>query len=445
VFLLKSRVVVAMVSQQSSVDYDAVDLDKVDFFSSEVLADPYELLARLRRERPVAKFRQAGFGRDQYVVTTHALVEEVFRDHNRFSSNYMEILTGGGKGDPQASAILATTWPEVNTLLTADEPDHTRLRSLAAKGFMPKRINRMAELIGQVISTLIDNFIERGECDFVREFAVPMPINSIGAVLGIPSSYYAKLYDWTFSLMRRNGQMGTPAEQVEDARQIVELKEFVASLVHDRQKNPKDDLLSDLVTARVDGQSPFSEHETLSTALMLLVGGAETTRSTLISAMARLMQTPGQLQLLHNDIALAPKAVEETLRLDTPGTAIWRIANVDTELGGVKIPKGAIIMMRMDSANRDETVFENSEVFNILRTDVNRHLALGTGIHYCIGFRLAREQASQSVAALLTRLKDVHMVPEKSDLRAHPSVHTRCLRELHLAFVPGQRALHRAA
>jgi cytochrome P450 len=372
-------------------------------------------------------------------------VNEVFRDHHRFSSNFMEILTGGGKGDPEAAAIFETTWPEVNTLLTADEPDHTRLRSLSAKGFMPKRVQRMADLIGQTVAALIDEFVERGECDFALEFAIPLPIHSIGAVLGIPSSYYGKLYDWTFSLMRRNGQMGTHAEQVHDAHQIVELKEFVKALVRDREKNPKDDLLSDLVTARVDGQSPFSELETLSTALMLLVGGAETTRSTLLSAMARLVQNPEQRNILQKDLSLVPKAIEETLRLDTPGTALWRIANHDTELGGVKIPKGAIIMMRMDSANRDEKVFQNADEFNLLRPDINRHLSFGMGIHYCIGFRLAREQSSQSMTALLSRLENLRLVADKSDLRAHPSVHTRCLRALHLAFTPGRRLVHQAA
>jgi cytochrome P450 len=421
-----------------------IDLDAIDFFTAENLSNPYALLARLRRERPVAKFRQAGFDRDQYVVTTHALVDEVFRDHKRFSSNYMEMLTGGGKGDPEATAILATAWPEVNTLLTADEPDHTRLRSLAAKGFMPKRIARMSDLMGQAISNLIDGFIERGECDFMREFAVPMPINSIGAVLGIAPSYYDQLYDWTFALMRRNGQMGSPAEQVADARQIVELKEFVAALVREREKNPKDDLLSDLVTARVEGQSPFSELETLSTALILLVGGAETSRSTLIASIARLVQHPEQIRLLREDLTLVPKALEEILRIDTPGTAIWRIANCDTELGGVKIPEGSIIMLRMDSANRDETVFENPDQFNIFRSDINKHLSFGVGIHYCIGFRLAREQVTQSIQSLLKRLGDVRMVPEKSDLRAIPSAHTRCLRALHLAFTPGRRAVDKA-
>jgi cytochrome P450 len=421
------------------------NLEAAEFFSTDVLSNPYDLLARLRKERPIAKFRQAGFDRDQFVVTSYKLADQIFRDHQRFSSHFMEVLTGGGKGDPEATAILAKAWPEVDTLFTADEPDHTRLRSLAAKGFMPQRIKRMSDLIGQVITTLIDNFIERGECNFPKEFAIPMPINSIGAVLGIPPSYYDQLYTWTFSLMRRNGQMGTPQEQVVDAHQIVELKEFVQDLVRDRQKNPKDDLISDLVTAKVDGQSPFSELETLSTVLLLLVGGAETSRSTLISTVARLLKHPAQLALIRSDLDLVPKAIEETLRIDTPGTAVFRIANFDIDIEGVRIPKGAVVMLRMDSANRDEAVFQNPDEFNILRPDIGRHLSFGMGIHYCIGFRLAREQSIQSIRALVSRLHDMRLVPEKSDLRAYPSVHTRCLRELHLSFTPGTRLVHRAA
>jgi cytochrome P450 len=413
------------------------NLDDCDFFSPEVLMDPHPLLARLRRERPVAKFRQPGVDRDIYVVTSYALVGEVFRDHNRFSSNFLEMFTGGGRAAPEAVAILKKTWPEVNTLLTADEPDHTRLRSLAAKGFMPARVNRMSNLIGQCITVLIDKFIERGECDFVREFAVPLPINSIGAVLGIPSSYYGKLYDWTFALARRFGQMGTPAEQVADAHQILELKDFIAETVRSRREHPKDDLLSDLVTARVDGVSPFSEFETLSTALILIVGGAETTRSSLISGMAHLLRNPAQLELLRNDLALIPRAVDEILRIDPPGPGTWRVAKQDVSIGGATIPGGSLVMIRKDSANRDTTVFEDPDSFNILRPNANRHLSLGNGIHYCIGFRLAKEQISQSLAALITRLPDLRMIPEKSDLRPHLSMHLRCLRGLSIGFTPG--------
>lgn len=419
--------------------FGAFDIDSIDFFAPEVLADPYELLSRLRRERPVAKFRQAGFDRDQYVVTPYSLVEKVFRDNQAFSSDYMSIFIGEGNDEPEVAEVMARTWSEVNTLLTADEPDHTRLRSLAQRAFMPSRIRRMSGLINEVIHGLIDDFIERGECDFKQEFAIPLPINSVAAVLGIPPEYYGKLYDWTFARLRRNGQMATPEEKLADAYQILEMKEYLAELVRDRRRQPRDDLVSDLVTARIDRVSPFSELEILSTVMMILVGGAETTRGTLISTLARLTQNPDQLEMLRADLSLVPRAVDEVLRIDSPGTAIWRIAARDVELGGQQIPEGAIVMLRMDSANRDETVFAEPERFDIQRANAGKHLSFGLGIHFCIGFGLARAQLNQSLQALIPRLTGLRVIAEKSDLRTHPSVLIRCLRELHLAFKAGSR------
>lgn len=415
------------------------DLDSADFFAAEVLADPYALMAQMRAERPVMKFHQSDFGRDQYVVTTHELVDQVYRDNKTFSSKTVEIFTGGASTNAEAEAIYATSWPEVHTLLTSDEPDHTRLRALSQKAFMPSRIKRMSDLIALSIDDLIDKFIERGECDFVREFAIPLPINTVSDILGLPTHVHDKLYDWTFSLMRRNGQMATPDEQIHDAHQIVEMKQFVAAQIEDRRSEPKDDLISDLVTSEVDGESPLDDLEILSTVLLLIVGGAETTRSSLIATMARLMTNPDQYELLRNDLSLTPQAIEEVLRLDTPGTALWRIATRDVELAGVKIPAGGVLMVRMDSANRDKAQFAEPDRFNIMRPEVNRHLAFGKGIHFCIGFRLARAQINLSIPALLTRMQNLQMIEEKSDLRVHPSVHTKCFRELGLSFTPGPR------
>jgi len=207
-------------------------------------------------------------------------------------------------------------------------------------------------------------------------------------------------------------------------------------LIRQRQVRPEDDLLSDLVTARVDGQSPFTELEIFSTALLLIIGGAETTRSTLISTMARLTQNLEQRDRLYEDMTLIPKAVEEVLRMDPPGPGSWRVAKHDAELRGVQIPKGALMMVRKDSANRDETVFDAPETFDIARSNSHRHFTFGTGIHYCVGFRLAREQVHRSLQVLFSRLQDIRMIPEKSDLSPHLSMHLWCLRELHLSFAP---------
>lgn len=418
---------------------DAIDLDTLDFFDPGVLENPYAVLKRLRAERPVMKFRQRGFERDWYVVSSHELVTRVLLDNATFSSRTKEIFTGGGKRDPRAEAIYATTWPEVESMLTSDEPDHTRLRALAQAAFMPARIRRMADIIAETITTLIDRFADKGECDFVREFAVPLPIHTIGRILGIAPEYYDRMYDWTFSIIRRDGQMATPDEEVVDARNVVEMKRHVEDLVRERRARPRDDLISDLVTARIDGAPALTDLEIMSTIVILIIGGSETTRSTLISALPRLIANPDQLALLRADPTLAPRAIDEILRMDSPGAALWRRATREVELGGVRIPEGGIVLVRIDSANRDERVFDEPERFDIRRDNERLHAAFGKGIHHCIGFRLAREQLGQSIPALLARLQDLRLVPDKCDLRAFPAVHVRCLRAVSLAFTPAAR------
>lgn len=416
-----------------------VSLDEIDFFSEENLSDPYALLARLRRERPVLKVYQKSFDRYQYIVTPHALVEKVFRDHATYSSQFNEILTGGTSAPAEVQEILAKGWPEVNTMFTADEPDHTRLRALGQKAFFPARVKRMSALIAEAAHRLVDEIVEKGECDFVNEFAVPLPVNSIGEIMGIPYADRARLNAWTVALMRRNGQMGTLDQQIADAHLIAEAKEYVAALIEDRRLNPRDDLVTDLITSEIAGVQALDNLEILSTVFLLLVAGAETTRSTLISMMGRLVQNPEAMVKLQQDPSLTPKAMEEVLRMDTPGTALWRVTTHDTELAGVAIPAKSVVMMRIDSANRDETVFDDPDRFDIERANVSKHLSFGSGIHYCIGFRLAREQVNISMPILLERLKDIRLVAERSDLRAHPSVHTRCLRDVYLTFTPGPR------
>ena len=414
------------------------DLPNAEFFCNEVLSNPFDFLRRLRHERPVAKFAEPAFGRDYFVVTSYALVDAILRDDERFSAKFREIWHEGGDRNAEAAAILAQSWTEVDAVLTADGADHARMRALIAQGFMPNRVKRMADLIDDLVNELIDRFIERGECDFIREFAVPLPMYTVGAILGLPAEHYDKLVGWVFATMRRGGQMGTPEEQVEDARQIVEYKEFIRELVEDRLANPQDDLISDIVNARTDGESALSKAEMLSNAL-ILPPGAESSGATLASALGQLLINPDQLALVLDDLSLVPKVADETLRHDTPLTTIWRIALHDIEVAGIKIPKGAFLMLRVDSANHDEAMFDEPEKFDITRVNLNKHLAFGTGTHFCVGVWLARKQINHSLLTLLTRLKDIRLFAEKSDLSVYPRVQSRAIRELHLRFTPGRR------
>jgi cytochrome P450 len=171
----------------------------------------------------------------------------------------------------------------------------------------------------------------------------------------------------------------------------------------------------------------------------VLVAGNETTRNTLISGMIRFLENPDQLRLLREDPSLAVNAVEEILRLETPASSMWRIATRDTVLGGVHLPKGAVISLRYDSANRDENQFSDPDKFDIRRSNSRSHLSFSYGAHHCMGQHLARKELSVAFPKLLTRLGNVRMIAEKSDLSIKPSVLIRARNSLHIAFDPGRR------
>ncbi len=220
---------------------------------------------------------------------------------------------------------------------------------------------------------------------------------------------------------------------------IVECQHFLFDLIQTRRAVPADDMISDLVHASVLGTSPLTDVEILSVIQQILIAGNETTRSTLIGMMAHLLDDPAQLQLLVDDPKLIQNGVEETLRFETPASCTWRIAREDVELGGVLIPKGSILMARLESANHDDSYFESPETFDVRRTNAKNHLSFGQGVHFCVGRVLARREMNIAMPKLLRRLQNLAIRRDKSDLRIHTSVHIRALRALHIVFDPGPR------
>ena len=250
-----------------------------------------------------------------------------------------------------------------------------------------------------------------------------------------------KVTEWSDAIMVRVGKMATKHQEIEAARQIVELHKFILGLIRARRSKRTDDLLSNAMYADTDGELPLSDEELLSFVQEVLVAGNETTRNTLISGMTRFLQNPDQLRLLREDPSLAVNAVEEILRLETPASAMWRIATQDTTLGGVALPKGAIVSLRYDAANHDERQFVDPERFDIHRPNARSHVSFSHGPHHCMGQHLARKELSIAFPRLLTRLEHVRMVPESSDVRVKPSVMIRARHELHIAFHAGRRLI----
>lgn len=418
---------------------NAVSLAQYDFFDPAVLSDPFELYKRLRRESPVYEVHHPELNQSMYLVTSYALIREVGSQPEVYSSDFGHVLFGGSSDNPEADAILAEIPCDPTFLLTHDDPIHKRRRSIVSKAFTPRMIADMSQSIGEITDAIIDNFIEHGECDFARDFAVFLPTFVIADILGVDRSHYAQVTEWSDAIMVRVGKMATKQQEIEAARQIVELREFILELIRARRAKRTNDLLSNAMYADPDGEPPLTDEELLSFVQEVLVAGNETTRNTLISGMTRFLENPGQLRLLREDPSLALNAVEEILRLETPASAMWRIATRETMLGGVRLPKGAIVSLRYDAANRDESQFKDPEAFDIRRPNARSHVSFSHGPHHCMGQHLARKELSVAFPKLLSRLENVRMVAETSDPRVKPSVMIRARRELHIAFDPHPR------
>ncbi len=409
-------------------------LDHTDFFSTEVLASPLAYLAEARRSSPVVPIRTRPGQRVEYLVTTYDLVQSVLTNPGKFSSDYQAILSAGGKEEPEINAIRSRGFTEVNSVLTADDDDHRRLRGLISSAFIPARVRAMSDELERVVEERIDSFVDKGECDFVEEFASWLPSAALRSLMGLERAKDTEIQRWAAAITRRFGQMGSLEERIADERTILEAKQFMVDLVAQRRIAPGADLVSDIINARDEDQNRLSELEIYATLFILLVGATETTFSTLLFAIVHLARNPEMRVQLHNAPELIPLFIEEVLRFYTPVAGFWRVVREDLELGGVPLAKGSVLMVRVDSANRDAQQFENPDVFDIFRKNNVRHLSFSGGAHACIGFRLAKQELRIAIEALVNRLDDLHLDDAKSDLGVLPSTHSRCFRSVHLRF-----------
>lgn len=407
-----------------------------DLFGEAIWEDPFPAFARLQEHDPVYPIHQAGMDRHMFVVTRRKTILDILLDPDRFSSQFYEILTGGSSPNPEAAKIYQGGFPEVDVMLTTDPPMHSRFRSLVNKAFMPRRIAAMQVKIEEAADFLIDTFAEKGSCDFIEQFATPLPIYMISDVLGIPRSIHKRFAEWSDAFALRNGQMGTPEDELEAAKLIVECQHYLNGLVQVRKASPGDDMISDIIHGGDSGKERLNDIEVLAVLQQLLIAGNETTRSALIGMMANLLSKPSVLQRVYDDRSLIPAVVEEALRYETPAATTWRIAREDVELEGIQIPAGSVIMARLDAANRDAHQYVDPQSFDIDRSNARTHLTFGQGIHFCVGHVLARRELTIALTRLLERLPDMRVIESESDLRIHTSVQFRLMRALHIGFKP---------
>lgn len=385
-----------------------VAAEQKSFFHPEVLTSPFAFYQEHLATEPVYHDKATGL----YLVLSHRLVSEATSRTDEFSNNFQAVLSGARSEDPEVKAILDEGWPQVDTLLTADPPVHTRFRKLVNLAFSAPRVNKLEAHIREIARDLIDRMLAKDEIEFVRDFAMPLPIRMISEQLGLTHVPPETIKRWTDAFVDRLGGMVPKERELQCAREVVEFQRAIKAQMDLRRASPTDDLLSDLVHAQIDGERPLDDGELLSIVQQLLVAGNETTTATLAEGIILLARNPSELAKAQADPKIIPNMVEEMLRLASASSGIWRVMKADAELGGVTLPRGAMVMMRYAAANRDPERYDEPDRFLADRANARTHLAFGRGIHMCVGNMLSRKEMTVAFEELLPRISGITLTDE---------------------------------
>jgi cytochrome P450 family 142 subfamily A polypeptide 1 len=341
------------------------------------------------------------------------------------ASRHPELFCSGQSSRPDA--------PAIPSMINLDDPAHRRRRGLVSRGFTPRRVGAHEPKIRALCRELLDAVAPKGRCEFVSEVAAPLPMAMIGDLLGVEPEDRGMLQRWSDDLIGSTSTTATPEAVAAAAKAFGEYAAYNRRVVADRRARPRDDLMSVLVAAEIDGER-MTDEDLLQEGLLILVGGNETTRHVLTGGCEALCRHPDQRRLLIDDPSRIPVAVEEMLRWVTPIQNMNRTALRDAPLGGQTIRAGDKVLLLYPSANRDESVFADPFRFDVTR-DPNPHVAFGFGAHFCLGASLARLELRVLFEELLARLPDLRLVSDEPP-PAIPSNFIRGLKRLEVEFTP---------
>ena len=370
-----------------------IDLLATDSFAA---GHPWEQYRWLRAHAPVYRHPEAD-GPGFWAVTRYDDVRAISRQPGLFSSYR------GGTMIPDADAMTLEASRQM--MLNMDPPRHDRFKLLVSRGFTPRNAASLAPRVRELAVEIVDDVIDRGECDLVADVAGRLPSGLIAELMGIPRSDGERLYELTEIIHTTDDTVAGPTEKF---TAIVEMLTYAGSVAEDKRRNPGDDLASLLVRAELDGDR-LSEGELQWFFLLLVNAGGDTTRNLVAAGMQLLFENPGERDRLVSDLdGLLPTAIEEMLRFVSPVVHFRRTATQETELRGQRINEGDKVVVFYGSANRDQDVFPDADRFDVARAP-NPHLAFGGGgPHLCLGLHLARIEIDAMMRELLTRMPDVH-------------------------------------
>ena len=394
-------------------------------------SDPYELYGVLHNQSPVYQIPEVGI----YVITKYEDIRMALKDFETFSSDVSVATRGEFSNLHQSILIDGGGWEHVQTLQRTDPPKHRRYRKLVDRVFTKKRVDELLPHLDEVVNELIDNFIERGSCDFNNEFAMRMPGIIIAEQLGLSRDNVSTFKKWADSMLGASrAPVATEEEVTENAKIELEAQLFLSEVFESRRKDPKEDLMSALVHSHGDDEEPLSMHELQNLMHQLITGGYETTQSAINHGMWCLVRFPDIAEKLYSDEALLKPFIEEVLRWESPVQFLLRRTTKDAEVSGTIIPEGSMVMMGYGPANRDETKFECPHQFQLERKGVGSHLAFGSGVHHCPGALLGRQEMIRSFKFLVERMKNIKLAKPLPEPVHNFSMFFMPMKDFHIEF-----------
>ncbi|TAA70549.1 cytochrome P450 family protein [Planococcus salinarum] len=382
-------------------------------FSEGFVENPYPYYAQLRRVNPVYKTRFPD-GQHGWLITGYTEAVEALKEP-RFIKDFSKLY--GGSMDEMSVFT--------QNMLFSDPPDHRRLRGFAQKAFTPRVIEGMKERIEEITDQLLNDMEQKEEVNLIDDFAFPLPIIVICEILGVPSEDRDKFRIWSNSLIE--GSSGEPGVSI--YQHMNDFIRYLGEWFSETRREPKDDLISKLITAEEAGDR-LTEKELYGLVTLLIIAGHETTVNLIGNSFLNLLKHPEQKELLRRNPELIDQAIEESLRFDGPvefSTSRW--ASENFQFAGKEIRRGELVVVALNAANRDSDKFQDPEVFNISR-EKNPHLAFGTGIHHCLGAPLARLEGKIAISKLLDRFPNVRLRVPESELVWRPGMIVRGVKEI---------------
>jgi cholest-4-en-3-one 26-monooxygenase len=371
---------------------------------------PHEYFRELRDRDPVSHHAHPRWERGYWVLSRHADVQRVSRDSATFRNAPNPFFEAAADDDQSGTEGL---------LISLDAPEHLKLRKLINRGFTPKRVGDLTDRIRSRVDGIIDELAGRDGCDLVNDLALWLPLHVIADLVGVPETDRKQVFEWTE--LTFGFDPAVTASQRQEA--AMAMYSYADAMCVDRQDNPRDDLMSVLLHAEVDGER-LTQLQIDLFFMLLQNAGSETTRNLITSGTVALLEHPDQLDLLRADRGLMPSAIEELLRYVTPVIQFTRTAATDTEVGGTAIRAGDRLVMVYSSANRDERAFDDPDGIDLARQP-NEHVAFGAGgPHFCLGASLARLEATVMFSAILDRFEGLAV---DGDPATFPRVHSNLI------------------